>query len=213
MHIILVDDHPLFREALRSTIRLGLPHARIEEADSIGAAKAVLAERPGIDVIVLDLSMKGVTGFDGMMSLRIRFPRIPILVCSGLEEGRIVREALRLGAAGFVPKSATRATYMEALDSIMRGSIYVPDLAQVHEPEASETADASARIAALTPAQMNVLSMIKRGKLNKQIAFELGIGDSMVKAHVSEIMRKLGVRNRTQVALCASALDFDRVGM
>lgn len=214
MHIILVDDHPLFREALRSTIRLGLPHARIEEADSIGAAKAVLAERPGIDVIVLDLSMKGVTGFDGMMSLRIRFPRIPILVCSGLEEGRIVREALRLGAAGFVPKSATRATYVEALDCIMRGSIYVPDLAQqVHEPEASETTDASARIAALTPAQMNVLSMIKRGKLNKQIAFELGIGDSMVKAHVSEIMRKLGVRNRTQVALCASALDFDRVGM
>jgi DNA-binding NarL/FixJ family response regulator len=214
MHIILVDDHPLFREALRSTIRIGLSHARIEEADSIEAAKTVLAERPGIDVIVLDLSMKGVSGFDGMMSLRIRFPRIPILVCSGLEEGRIVREALRLGAAGFVPKSATRATYMEALECIMRGSIFVPDLAQVQEAEAeaSETADASARIAALTPAQMNVLS-IKRGKLNKQIAFELGIGDSMVKAHVSEIMRKLGVRNRTQVALCASALDFDRVGM
>ncbi len=90
---------------------------------------------------------------------------------------------------------------MEALDSIMRGSIYVPDLAQVQEPEASETADASARIAALTPAQMNVLSMIKRGKLNKQIAFELGIGDSMVKAHVSEIMRKLGVRTGPSGAL------------
>ena len=212
MHIILVDDHPLFREALRSTIRLGLPAARIEEAESIEAAKAVLAEKPGIDVIVLDLSMKGVTGFDGMISLRIRFPRIPILVCSGLEEGRIVREALRLGAAGFVPKSAARTTYMEALDCIMRGSIFVPDLPSC-EAAGGEGADASARIAALTPAQMNVLSMIKRGKLNKQIAFELGIGDSMVKAHVSEIMRKLGVRNRTQVALCASALDFDRIGM
>jgi DNA-binding NarL/FixJ family response regulator len=143
MHIILADDHPLFREALRSTIRLGLPHARIEEAESIEAAKTVLAERPGIDVIVLDLSMKGVSGFDGMMSLRIRFPRIPILVCSGLEEGRIVREALRLGAAGFVPKSATRATLLEALDSIMRGSIYVPYLPDTLEAEASETADAS----------------------------------------------------------------------
>lgn len=95
----------------------------------------------------------------------------------------------------------------------MRGSIFVPDLPDTHNAEANETVDTSTRIAALTPAQMNVLSMIKRGKLNKQIAFELGIGDSMVKAHVSEIMRKLGVRNRTQVALCASALDFDRVGM
>lgn len=212
MHIILVDDHPLFREALHSMLRLGLPAVRIEEADSIERAQCVLAQKPQIDLIVLDLSMKGVDGFEGMVALRIRFPRIPILVCSALEEPRVVREALRLGAAGFVPKSAPRASYLKALDCVMNGSIFVPDLPMAEVSLRREADDVGARIAALTPAQMNVLSMIKHGKLNKQIAFELGIGDSMVKAHVSEIMRKLGVRNRTQAALCASELDFNRVG-
>lgn len=212
MHIILVDDHPLFREALHSTLRSGFPKARIEEADSISSAKSILSEKPGIDLIVLDLSMTDATGFDGMMALRVRFPRIPILICSALEEPRMVQEALWLGAAGFVPKSAPRATYITALTCVLNGKIFIPDL-PAELPQERVSADASARIAALTPAQMSVLSMIKHGKLNKQIAFELGIGDSMVKAHVSEIMRKLGVSNRTQVALCAAALDFSRIGI
>ncbi len=212
MHIILVDDHPLFREALHSTLRSGFPRARIEEADSIASAKRILSEKPGFDLIVLDLSMNDATGFEGMMALRIRFPRIPILICSALEEPRMVREALWLGAAGFVPKSAPRATYMKAMECVLNGEIFVPDL-PAELPLGREAPDTATRIASLTPAQMNVLSMIKQGKLNKQIAFELGIGDSMVKAHVSEIMRKLGVSNRTQVALCASALDFHRVGV
>ena len=217
MHIILVDDHPLFREALRSMIRLGLPQGRIEEAASIPAARALLGDRPSLDLITLDLSMKGVTGFDGLMTLRIAYPRIPILVVSAHEEPRIVREALQLGASGYVPKSSGKAIYMEAIREITSGGVFVPDilspanerLAERHAPPSAATD----KIATLTPAQMTVLSLIKRGKINKQIAYELGIGDSMVKAHVSEIMRKLGVSNRTQVAICASSLDFDRVGL
>jgi DNA-binding NarL/FixJ family response regulator len=214
MHLLLVDDHPLFREALRSIVHLGVPNVQVDDADSIEAAKGVLSRRPGIDLIVLDLSMKGTSGFDGMLSLRARYPRIPILVCSALEESRVVREALSLGAAGFVPKSAPKAAFLEAFERVMAGSIYVPETAQAPRPREAGGRDAAlTQIASLTPAQMKVLSLIKVGKINKQIAFELGIGDSMVKAHVSEIMRKLGVRNRTQVALCASALDFDRVGL
>lgn len=215
MHVILVDDHPLFREALRSMIRLGVPHARIDEADSIASAKTVLGDRPSVDLIMLDLSMEGVTGFDGLMALRISYPRVPILVVSALDEPRIVREALQLGAAGFVPKSSGKAIYMEAIREIAGGNVYVPasiDL-RADDSDLRRGAAASQRIATLTPAQMNVLTLIKRGKINKQIAYELGIGDSMVKAHVSEIMRKLGVSNRTQVAICASSLDFDRVGL
>ncbi|SEP39480.1 DNA-binding response regulator, NarL/FixJ family, contains REC and HTH domains [Methylobacterium sp. UNC300MFChir4.1] len=213
MNIIVVDDHPLFRDALRSMFRVGLPSARIEEAGSIEAAKRVLADRPGMDLIVLDLTMDDVKGFEGLMALRICFPRIPILVCSALDEPRIIREAIRLGAAGFVPKSAGKSVYMEALDQILAGAIYMPDsVASCSKANISEPIPAAALIATLTPAQMNVLTMIKRGKINKQIAYDLGIGDSMVKAHVSEIMRKLGVQNRTQVALCATALDFNRAG-
>lgn len=212
MHFVLVDDHPLFREALRSMIRLGLPHARIDEAESIEAAKGVLGERPQVDLIMLDLSMTGVTGFDGLMSLRIAYPRIPILVVSGLDEPRIMREALRLGAAGFVPKSSGKTVYMRAIGEIASGGIYVPEAIDL-DGSGDGVPALHDSIASLTPAQMRVLTMIKRGKLNKQIAFELGIGDSMVKAHVSEIMRKLGVSNRTQVAIRASCLDFDRVGL
>ncbi|MDR7038530.1 DNA-binding NarL/FixJ family response regulator [Methylobacterium sp. BE186] len=211
MHIILVDDHPLFREALRSMVRLGIPAARIEEAESIETAQTILAARPGMDLIVLDLSMKGVAGFEGLIGLRGRFPRVPILVCSALDEPRIIREALQLGAAGFVPKSSGRATYLQAVERVMSGDIFVPSAIEGRPLAADESPDPAARrIASLTPAQMNVLTLIRRGLINKQIAFELGIGDSMVKAHVSEIMRKLGVRNRTQVALCAASLDFDR---
>ncbi|WP_430911555.1 response regulator [Methylobacterium sp. sgz302541] len=216
MHFILVDDHPLFREALRSIIRLARPQTRIDEAESIEAAKLVLADKPKIDLIMLDLSMKGVIGFDGLIAMRAAFPRIPILVVSGHDEPRIVREALHLGAAGFVPKSADKATYIRALDCIAGGSVFTPDHVDAGYLGAdrgdAEAASASARIAKLTPAQLNVLGMLKRGKINKQIAYELGIGDSMVKAHVSEIMRKLGVKNRTQVAICASSLDYDRAG-
>lgn len=216
MHFILVDDHPLFREALRSIIRFARPQTRIEEAESIEAAKAVLADKPKIDLIMLDLSMKGITGFEGLISMRAAFPRIPILVVSGHDEPRIIRQAIELGAAGFVPKSADKSTYIRAMDCIAAGSIFMPEPADAGgvglHGLSGEAASASARIAKLTPAQLNVLGMLKRGKINKQIAYELGIGDSMVKAHVSEIMRKLGVRNRTQVAICASSLDFDGVG-
>lgn len=210
MHIVLVDDHPLFREALRHMLQSGLPRTKIEEADGIEAARTVIREHPGLDLILLDLTMKGVNGFDGLMTLRITFPRIPILIVSGLDEPRIIREALRLGAAGFVPKSSGKATYLDAIGRVMDGAIFVPDIASESTPLADS---ASERIATLTPAQMNVLTMIKHGKINKQIAHELGIGDSMVKAHVSEIMRKLGVRNRTQAALCVSSLDYDRIGL
>lgn len=217
MHILLVDDHPLFREALRSMVRLGLPQARIEEAESITSARAVIGDRPTIDLIMLDLSMKGVTGFDGLMTLRIAYPRIPILVVSAHEEPRIVREALQLGASGYVPKSSGKSVYMEAIREIGSGGVFVPDIlspsAERRVESRQPASSATDRIATLTPAQMNVLTLIKRGKINKQIAYELGIGDSMVKAHVSEIMRKLGVSNRTQVAICASSLDFDRVGL
>lgn len=214
MQILLVDDHPLFRQALRQILAGSLPAARTEEAESIDSARAILRRNARFDLIMLDLNMKGVSGFDGLLALRIGFPHIPILVVSGLEEPRIIREAISLGAAGFVPKSSGKLTFIEAIHCIAEGGLFVPD--QMHEPHqaaspAGETA--STRIATLTPAQMNVLAMIKVGKLNKQIAHELGIGNSMVKAHVSEIMRKLGVSNRTQAALCATALEYNRVGL
>ena len=211
MHFLIVDDHPLYREALQSTLQLGFPGARIDEADSIESATAALGAHRGFDLILLDLSMQGVNGFDGMMGIRKRFPSIPILVVSGLDEPRVIHDSMRYGAAGFVPKASDKMTLVKAISAVLAGSLAFPQMATSQKPiqvRATSTTLAD-RIQQLTPQQLRVLKMIRQGKLNKQIAHELLVGDSTVKAHVSEILRKLGVMSRTQIVIETAALNFD----
>jgi DNA-binding NarL/FixJ family response regulator len=211
MHFLVVDDHPLYREALRSTLQLAFPLARITEAESIPAAQNALTSRHAADLILLDLSMQGVSGFDGLMSMRKCFPSIPILIVSGLDEARIVQDAMRYGAAGFVPKSVDKSNLMKAINTVLAGSLSFPQIGfQTHARVASSPSTLAERVAQLTPQQFRVLLMIRQGKLNKQIAHELLVGDSTVKAHVTEILRKLGVTSRTQIVIETSSLNFDR---
>lgn len=211
MHFLVVDDHPLYREALRSTLQLAFPTARITEAESIAAAQNALTSRHAADLILLDLSMQGVSGFDGLMSMRKCFPSIPILVVSGLDEPRIVQDAIRYGAAGFVPKSVDKASLMKAINTVLAGSLSFPQGGlQSVSRVASSPSTLAERVSQLTPQQFRVLLMIRQGKLNKQIAHELLVGDSTVKAHVTEILRKLGVTSRTQIVIETASLNFDR---
>jgi DNA-binding NarL/FixJ family response regulator len=214
MHLMIVDDHPLFREALTSAVRLAFPEAEIGEADGIDSACEALSRARSVDLTLLDLTMRGVNGFDGLIAIRTRFPRIPVLVVSGLDDPRIVREALDHGAAGFVPKAAAKTVLTQAITDVLGGAIFVPD-GLLAEPGAAAPRGSkppiAQRIAELTPQQVRVLLMIRQGKLNKQIAHELGVGDSTVKAHVSEILRKLGVISRTQIVIETANLDYDRI--
>jgi DNA-binding NarL/FixJ family response regulator len=212
MHFMIVEDHPLYREALHSTLQLAFPGARVEEAGSIEAAVASLEGQRGADLILLDLSMLGVNGFDGLVSIRRRFPSVPVLVVSGLDEPRIIQDAMRFGAAGFVPKASGKATIVQAISAVLSGTLVFPqDIAPgVSATPARGPATLAERIAQLTPQQLRVLKMIRQGKLNKQIAHELLVGDSTVKAHVSEILRKLGVMSRTQIVIETASLNFDR---
>ncbi|MGU3539805.1 response regulator [Methylobacterium sp. A54F] len=213
MRLLLVDDHALFRDAIRCVLQMGLPAASIEEAASIEDAARALARRPDTDLILLDLSMNGIRGFEGYFSIRARHPRIPILICSGLDDARIIREALALGAAGFVPKTSSRTVYLEAVALALTGDIFVPDTVRARLFADPRTASpAFARMSTLSHAQMNVLILLKQGLSNREIAASLGIGMSMVKTHATEIMRKLGVHSRTQAVIFASALDFERIG-
>ena len=213
LDLLVVDDHPLFREALASAITLAFPQAHLHEADGIRAACELLSRTPSIDLTLLDLSMQGVTGFDGLVTIRARFPRVPILIVSGLEDHRIMREALHHGAAGFVPKAVDKATLTRAISEVLNGALFMPpDLTKALDeapPRARKTPLAE-RVARLTPQQLRVLTMIRQGKLNKQIAHELQVGDSTVKAHVSEILRKLEVISRTQIVIETAYLDFDQ---
>ena len=214
-HFLIIDDHPLFREALRSAVALADPKAEIAEAGAIETAiEAVERAERSFDLALLDLTMPGTTGFEGLLELRGRFPRLPILVVSALDDPKVVRQVLAYGVAGFVSKSAKKLDLSTAITEVLAGSVYVQPGLIGEEPERrTDAGDLPARIASLTPQQLRVLSMIRQGLLNKQIAYELGVGETTVKAHVSEILRKLNVFSRTQAVIEVSKLDFDKLGV
>lgn len=205
---LIIDDHPLFREALLSAISLAFADATAVEARSINEALAALSENPAFDLALLDLNMPGTKGFEGLLELRTQHPRLPVVVVSGHEEARIITEALSYGVAGFIPKSAKKAELAAAISEVMNGSVHVPHGYDTPQNGNHDTkSELIAKIASLTPQQVRVLQMIKQGLLNKQIAYELKVGETTIKAHVSEILRKLNVFSRTQAVIEVSKLD------
>jgi DNA-binding NarL/FixJ family response regulator len=212
-HILIVDDHPLFVEALQRTIVSAFPGAQTHEAISIDAAKKELSTRTLFDVVLLDLALPGTRGFEGLLELRTLYPSVPIVVVSALEDPRIVQDVVRCGAAGFISKSAGRAEIAAALKDVMEGSLTLPKGYRPQQvPDASGERDSLMhRLKTLTPKQLSVLRMLRQGLLNKQIAHELQIEETTVKAHVSEILRKLNVSSRTQAVIEAQKIDFGAI--
>ena len=210
--ILIVDDHPLFIEALELVIQGTFPNAKVSKATSIDTARAVL-DKPGtIDLVLLDLSMPGTRGLEGVIELRTRYPKLPIVIVSALEDARIIHEVMQCGAAGYhlqVDARRRARTRARGRDVRVRGA--AEGLSAAGGAGASGTTDLAARIATLTPQQVRVLHMLRQGLLNKQIAFDLGVGETTVKAHVSEILRKLKVASRTQAVIEAAKIDFDSI--
>lgn len=206
---LIVDDHPLFREALHSAVEMAYPEAETLDASTLTEASGLLERDSGFELALLDLNMPGVRGFEGLLLLRARFPGLPVMVVSGHEDARIVDQAIAYGAAGFVPKSSRKATLAEAIRKVMNGDVYLPEGHEKPPAGDADGANIAKRLTTLTPQQMRVLDMLRAGKLNKQIAWELQVGETTVKAHVSEILRKLGVVSRTQAVIAVNGLGGD----
>ena len=207
IHIIIADDHPLVRGALRQalTSSLGVTHIR-EAGDLASLSKALSADEP-VDLVLLDLAMPGVSGFSGLLYLRSQHPEIPVVVVSASEDRAVMRRCIEVGAAGFIPKSTDMGEMREAIRMVLAGEIWTPaDLDTVLPPDAV-VADMMRRLSSLTPQQLRVLMMLTQGLLNKQIAFELKVSEATVKAHVSAILQKLGVDSRTQAVIAVSKID------
>lgn len=204
--LVIADDHPLFRDALRLTVAQTLPDAEIAEADSFDSLRASLDAAAETDLVLLDLNMPGMQGFSGLLFLRAQFPAVPVAVISANEEPRVVRLALELGAIGYIAKSATPAEIRAALAALLAGRSWRP--AAIELPRRAEDADAllAARLARLTPQQVRVLMMLSDGLANKQIAHALEVSEATVKAHVSAVLQKLGADNRTQAVILARRL-------
>lgn len=206
---LIIDDHPLFREALHSALKSVFPEAEALEARTIGEAMEMLAAPSSFDLALLDLNIPGVQGFEGLLQIRTAHPRLPVVVVSGHEDNRIISEALSYGIAGFIPKSVRKADLAAAIAEVMDGAVYVPESyeATPANEDRADRAELVKRLATLTPQQLRVLQMLRQGLLNKQIAYELQVGETTVKAHVSEILRKLSVYSRTQAVIEVSKLD------
>lgn len=207
--ILIADDHPLFRDALRRAVLQAIPDARLGEAEHVAALMEKIAECPDADLLLLDLNMPGAHGFSALAHVRSTFPTLPVVVVSAREEPAIMRRAIGHGAAGFIPKSADIQTIGVALRAVLEGDTWLPPGAGQGgrlDPEEEQLAQ---RIAELTPQQYRVLSMVCNGLLNKQIAWELEVSEATVKAHMTAILRKLGAHSRTQAVLLAGRLTLD----
>ncbi|MFA4892520.1 response regulator [Brevundimonas sp.] len=202
--IVVADDHPLFRAALGSALARAAPGALIDECDSLSGARAALKTRA--DLLLLDLKLSDCDGFAGLVAVRSEFPAVPVVVVSASEDAATVRRALAFGASGFIPKSAPLAEMVDALRAVLAGEMAAPDLGE--DPVSVELEH---RIASLTPSQLKILTGLQQGRLNKQIAFDLGVTEATIKAHLTGVFRKLGVQNRTQAVIASRSLALDPV--
>jgi DNA-binding NarL/FixJ family response regulator len=207
---LIIDDHPLFREALGNAVRLTHPDARIIESMSIKGALNILASEPGIDLALLDLFLPDATGFSGFLRLRETYPRLPVAIVSSEEDQQIIREALSLGAAGYLPKSTSKTELSLSIERLLSGSICVPKnfVAKNEHAGADATQALRERLRELTPQQLRVLDLVRRGFQNKQIAAELKLAESTVKAHVTEILRKLRLFSRNKAVIEIGKINF-----
>ncbi|VXC91015.1 Glycerol metabolism activator [Pseudomonas sp. 8Z] len=206
--ILIADDHPLFRSALHQALTLGLgPDVRLVEAASIAELEACLAEKGDWDLVLLDLNMPGAYGFSGLVLLRGQYPQIPVVMISAQEDASVIARSREFGASGFIPKSSPLEILQQAVRQVLDGDTWWPPMAETSAPVSEETKAASAGLASLTPQQFRVLTMVCEGLLNKQIAYELSVSEATVKAHVTAIFRKLGVRTRTQAALLLQQME------
>jgi DNA-binding NarL/FixJ family response regulator len=205
-HLVIADDHPLFRDALRQAVGSVVASARIDEAGSFEELTALLDQDSDVDLVLLDLTMPGISGFSGLIYLRAQFPAIPVVIVSASDDGGTIRQSLDFGASGFIPKRFGVETLRDAILKVLGGDVWVPadtDLSSATDPELVRLRD---RLVTLTPQQVRVLMMLSEGLLNKQIAYELGVSEATIKAHVSAILQKLGVESRTQAVIAAAKI-------
>ena len=182
--ILIVDDHPLFREALHTAVKSAMPRVEIHEAESIDAALHILKNIGRFKLALLDLFMPDTNGFDGLLSLRKQFPKLPVMIVTGQEDRRLIKEAVNYGASGFIAKTASGDEISQAISEVLAGNIYIPEDYNTDQLDevSQEREDLARRLFSLTRQQLIVLRMLREGKLNKQIAYELGVGETTVKA-------------------------------
>ena len=205
--LVIADDHPLFRGALREAVTGLFERVDIAEAGTFNEVAELLERASDVDLVLLDLTMPGVRGFSSLMYLRAQYPGVPVIVVSANDDPAAIRRCMEFGASGFIPKTLGVEAMRGAIQRILSGGVWTPPDVDLTTGSDAETAALMARMATLTPQQVRVLMMLSEGLLNKQIAYQLGVSEATVKAHVSAILQKLGVESRTQAVIAAAKIE------
>ena len=196
--VLIIEDHPLFREALGTALNQAFPSEAVAyPVSSISDGLIVLSDNR-IDLVLMDLNVTDASGFDGLARIKSAAPNCPIYIVSTTETSEAFRQAKSLGASGYLPKSLSMDDLSAALATALDGGSWFPETSGAEPDTPNSSAE---KISSLTPAQRRVLSGLAEGLLNKQIAYEMGISEATVKAHMTAIFRKLGANNRTQALL------------
>lgn len=209
--LLIADDHPLFRAALRGAAADAVADLVVLEADSLDSVLLALDTTPDIDLVLLDLHMPGNHGLAGLAAIRAQYPGVAVVVVSANDDPRVVRRALDHGAAGYLPKSSGLDELRGAIRAVLACEQWLPRplrAAVARTQSSSSDADLAARLASLSPQQFRVLTLVAQGLLNKQIADRLDVQERTVKAHLSAIFERLGVRNRTQAGVVLRELEL-----
>jgi DNA-binding NarL/FixJ family response regulator len=205
--LVIADDHPLFRGALREAVTGLLARVDIAEAGTFDEVTELLERGSDVDLVLLDLTMPGVRGFSGLMYMRAQYPSVPVIVVSANDDPSAIRRCMEFGASGFIPKTLGVEAMRAAIRRVLDGGVWTPPDVDLAAGSDVETSELMARLATLTPQQVRVLMMLSEGLLNKQIAYQLGVSEATVKAHVSAILQKLGVESRTQAVIAAAKIE------
>jgi DNA-binding NarL/FixJ family response regulator len=205
--VLIADDHPLFRGAMREALNGLFDRIEIVEAGTFEEVVARLEGGDELDLILLDLQMPGVRGFSGLVYLRAQYPSLPVAVVSANDDPAVIRRCMAFGAAGFLPKTLGIEALRGAIARVLAGEMWTPPDVELAGEADADSAAVIQRLATLTPQQVRVLMMLSTGLLNKQIAYELGVSEATVKAHVSAILQKLGVESRTQAVIAAGKIE------
>jgi len=207
---LIADDHPLYREALKSALQTEFTGVNFIESDSFATTLSELKRHRNIDLVLLDLNMPGCENYYGLLRIRQSFPDLPIVVVSASDDLETIAEVMEFGANAFVPKNSATSVLVEALKTVLDGKSWVSDsVARKMKEVSSDKIGIAQKVSELTPKQFQVLCLIKRGMMNKDIANELNVTEATIKAHVGSLFKRLDVKSRTQILVAIEQLKLE----
>jgi DNA-binding NarL/FixJ family response regulator len=210
LKFLIADDHPLFREALKGALQSSFTGASYVESDSFSTTLEAMRRNRNVSLLLLDLDMPGCDNYYGLLRFRHNFPNLPIVIVSASDDVKTVSDSLMFGANAFIPKNTPTPEIIAALHLTLKGETWIPPAIANHIQDVNtEKLAIAEKVSELTPKQFNVLRLVKQGLMNKDIAAHLSVSEATVKAHVSTLFKRLGVRSRTQILVAIEKLKFD----